>query len=582
MPKIINNNNGMLTIETDDGKIINSPMNMFNDKQLAAMTPSPESPAPVVPPSFDPLVAPPAQEPKNEGLLPLFTRSAGNTGIAIGRAIKQAPGAISNIILGEDSDTTKALSVNPNTFEKNNAYIPGPADPNAGAENIDQLNRIMSQVAAPPQVGAAPQPIPQIPTPPSVLPPQAPAQAPVVPGADPMKNIMGSMDSSFKREAAGYDKMAQVGKEIGAAQAAYNQKLEEENQRQAQEREMDAKVFQEKMQADLNSFEQERQNVLNTKITAKNIATIFDDKGAGSKIMGAIGLMIGAVAGGVMGKGGNVALDIINNAIDKDLDSQKSNLQNMQNSLTNRYNGIQLNRTNYLDQQVEKDKIKLLRTEVFKNQLDKTINNLAPQYQNAQLMQLKEGVLQKQIAAKAAYQQSLALRNQQAVQYERAGIKQDDFPGAKDPWQERVVYSAGKTVGSKEAAMAANKIFAEKQSGVQGINDTMDFVNNDYSQFSLADRTRMQSKADMLVGPLKDAIGLGVLSDSDKEFLDGIIGNPNKIFSFSALEKIKLEVIQEKINRDFETSLKAYGVEAPKTQGKYSQGFKPIKGELKK
>ncbi len=58
----------------------------------------------------------------------------------------------------------------------------------------------------------------------------------------------------------------------------------------------------------------------------------WENKSTGGKISAAIGIALAGIGGGMGGQGGNMALDVINKAIDRDIDAQKANLSN-KNSL---------------------------------------------------------------------------------------------------------------------------------------------------------------------------------------------------------------------------------------------------------
>lgn len=68
----------------------------------------------------------------------------------------------------------------------------------------------------------------------------------------------------------------------------------------------------------------------------------------GNRILAAISIALGGIGGGVSGRGGNVALDVINKAIDRDVEAQKADLNKKQNLLS-----VNLQRTHSLDTAAE-------------------------------------------------------------------------------------------------------------------------------------------------------------------------------------------------------------------------------------
>lgn len=53
----------------------------------------------------------------------------------------------------------------------------------------------------------------------------------------------------------------------------------------------------------------------------------WNDKSTGEKIMTAIALVLGGIGGGMTGRGGNAALDVMNNAISRDVEAQKATIE---------------------------------------------------------------------------------------------------------------------------------------------------------------------------------------------------------------------------------------------------------------
>lgn len=60
----------------------------------------------------------------------------------------------------------------------------------------------------------------------------------------------------------------------------------------------------------------------------------WDNMSNGNRVLAAISLALGGIGGGLTGKGGNVALDIINKSIDDDINAQKANLDKTHNLLS--------------------------------------------------------------------------------------------------------------------------------------------------------------------------------------------------------------------------------------------------------
>lgn len=81
---------------------------------------------------------------------------------------------------------------------------------------------------------------------------------------------------------------------------------------------------QQEIQADTDKF-------TNTPIDANHF---WADKGTGDKVMAGIAIALGALGGALSGTNGNVGLDIINKAIDRDLKTQELNMQKSGQAIT--------------------------------------------------------------------------------------------------------------------------------------------------------------------------------------------------------------------------------------------------------
>jgi hypothetical protein len=153
---------------------------------------------------------------------------------------------------------------------------------------------------------------------------------PLMAGAEPDIYGYGAMSSQLMKgigeQKAGLYKEAAATGALGQQQAA---KLDQ-YQRDLMTRQQDF----EKNTTDIqNKIKQTTQDLTTAKIDPNKY---LGDMSTMGKVSTTIGLILGGIGGGLSGRGGNVALDVLNKQIDRDIEAQKANL-NQKNTLLSEY-----------------------------------------------------------------------------------------------------------------------------------------------------------------------------------------------------------------------------------------------------
>lgn len=222
--------------------------------------------------------------------------------------------------------------------------------------------------------------------------PQTPAQ---VPGTDDTSTIPFTSSKSAPKDSILKSPMDEYNAGVKEEQAGIEAKASAEGAVGAQQ----AKI-QEKLQASLNAAKvnfDARKKALDDQ-SAKlfdDIQTSKVDPGrfynslsTGSQIAAAVSIALGGLGGGVSGHGGNIALDTINKAIDRDIDAQKTDLNN-KNTLLAR----NLEQTHNLNEAEQITRSQLLT--VANAQIAKTTAQNMGQQAQAQKLQLMGSLNQK-------------------------------------------------------------------------------------------------------------------------------------------------------------------------------------------
>lgn len=166
-------------------------------------------------------------------------------------------------------------------------------------------------------------PTPRAPGAAADAPPAAPT-AGATPTAEPSSGGDKGLYDFEKQQLRGVDAQAKAQAEQGRQQAQVYDTL-------ARNLQVADNDFKEKHAKYTERSEQLMKEVYDGKIDPNQY---WENKGTAGKVSAAIGIALAGIGGGMSGQGGNVALDVINKAIDRDVDSQKANLQNKSSLLS--------------------------------------------------------------------------------------------------------------------------------------------------------------------------------------------------------------------------------------------------------
>jgi hypothetical protein len=252
-------------------------------------------------------------------------------------------------------------------------------------------------------------------------------------------------------EAAGFIHQARVHQEVAEAQ---RQKMEEQRQ-------VEATAQYQKVQ---NAADQAAQA---SKI---NPNQFWESRSTPQKIMAAIGIALGGIGGGLSGHGGNAAMDVINKAIDRDIDAQKFNANQKQNAFQNQMGVYNVMRSKFGDERTAEAATRLAYMQNVEMQLKET----AAKYQSPE-MQAKFNMMM----GKVQQQQGALMQQIHASAYQMAAMRQLTGGGAgsaaalaalpKDV-QERVVPLNGGTSHGIAYSAEGAKSVREVSSAADNIN----------------------------------------------------------------------------------------------------------------
>ncbi len=174
--------------------------------------------------------------------------------------------------------------------------------------------------APPPEPIAEPAPQPQVQAPPQAQNNAAP-QVPLDVRGAPTTGSLASLESQYAKS-----KMAEA-----QGQIEQNKQVGDVYQKQVALQEASLKAFQ-----DQQSVLMEKQNKLMDDIVAQKIdpKRLWNEKSTGNKIASVLSIMLSGLGAGLQGSDKNMAIDVLQKQIDKDVDSQKDELGKKQTLLS--------------------------------------------------------------------------------------------------------------------------------------------------------------------------------------------------------------------------------------------------------
>ena len=383
--------------------------------------------------------------------------------------------------------------------------------------------------------------------PPEVAPPPDVQAAPVVaPPVAPMAPMSG-----FELQAAS---IAQAGR-AAQQQAEADQSAISQIERQQAKIQKDRQDVEKEALKRANDVQTRHTAVLDelsaTKISPDNY---WAEKSTGQKIGIGIAMILGAY--GAANTGQNSAVEVINKAIDRDLDTQKANYTAKKgvaaelDSAYAKFYGV------YKEEKAATAAAKA----ALIDQASLKIQGNAARYKGAlgQLQSLKEAELAKVAQAKAWGEDP-----------KYAGM---DEKTRSSYFPESSVAGLPRGKASFGSAAAHDK-FREtlgKMAGtITSLDQLKDMVSlNTGEKFTPEQKKRAEATVQPLVGALREPFtGPGILSIPEREMLEGLIANPTNVFSFDKVSLAALETIKNKLISDANLQGELFGLRSanPKT-----------------
>jgi len=457
----------------------------------------------------------------------------------------------------------------------------GTAIPTAIAASAGNMNSGVEASSAPPMPGEAFESIGGDTAPPAQQ--LLGVAAPVQQQSAGMNQLLGGLKAS-----------ADADSNAAAAIVAENDKkaaaLAESEQRQQElKKDFDARI--KSQTADYEKKAAEYADVAKAKIDPNGFWNNSDGApDTGRKIGAAIAIALSGIGATLQGPGAqNQALGIINSAIDRDIDAQKTNLANKR-QVASESAAMSKNMLSEFRQQFgDETSAELATRAVLLQKADIQMQNIAAKTGGAKAQanyQIASGQLKQQqdaIKTQLAQHQSQVELSKAIVDAKAAGKAIDPSLLLRLPKETQAFISDmekkavpnwnGKTAYAANADLAKDfvKYKDEVQPAIDSTNRLLELTGK-ANRLSPKDRAAAEMEVQALVGALRlPFTGPGILNIEERKVLEGLIGNPTKLFSYTPLEQAKLLNIKHKLNSDMNGRAKNAGLEvAPPASSRLS------------
>lgn len=294
----------------------------------------------------------------------------------------------------------------------------------------------------------------------------------------------------------------------------------------------------------------------------------IENMSTGSKIATGLGLIMGGMGSGLTHQP-NLAFEYLNNQINRDVDAQKTNLQNKSTLLNsnlaqtgNLFHATELTRMQTLDinsmhlKQIaaaSQDPIQRANLLGISGKLDQEASTIQAQIAQRQaLMQTYGGGDQEQ-----AFQQRMRLLKVMGQDKFAEGAEKRHVPGVGD--------------ASREVPAEALAEMATRQDFDTKVQDLQNFAQQNSGSINPATIKQGKAKAQLVQDAYRRANKQGVFKESENEFVNGLIADPTQILS-----KYRGGKGYQELRRDNLSSLnsikQSYGLPVTQQQSGDAQG----------
>lgn len=356
-----------------------------------------------------------------------------------------------------------------------------------------------------------------------MLQPTAPQTTATPPAESP---YVKAYDDSYKRMQAAQMGMAQAQKEA-----------QEQNVKDYQKQEEELARIQSNYQTSINNLTAESENLQKSYMSGKiDPNRVWSNMSTGNRILAGISVLLGGLGQGLSGSKTNPAWDVLNDAIDRDIDAQKANLGKTSSLLS-----FNMQKLGNLNAALAATRVNLI--DLTQAQINKTAAKLGSKTAIAQA-QISNEMLNQE---KAKLMQSIAAQQQvQGIMQSPGGIPKEQVLRLPEEQRKTLVM-----MDNGNYYQALNEKGADAVSKAQELLTPVQNVFNQAKEFMdtegrLFPGESAKGKADVLQGQMTLAVknleNLGILSKDDMDLVNKMIPQLSDL-TFRGKDKEKINTL---------------------------------------
>jgi len=365
-----------------------------------------------------------------------------------------------------------------------------------------------------------------------------PGQAAVQSAAPAYSQSMKDMNEAYALMGAGAMKNVEAAGQMASAQAKYADEMERQMLKRQQEQDARIKEFQ-------DSMNQEKSKLATLTDEYKNSENVdsgrfFKNQSTAGKIAAALSVGLSAYAQGLMGRGGNPAMDIINQAVDRDINDQKMAIDKKRSDISAQQNLMGQMKAQFQDDAMAEAAAYKMSYDLAENRLKKQLAGVTNTQALAQGQMLLGQIGEKKAMYQQAFEQAAAKNamNQQVRQAE-TGAKLQSLEGLDEKTRERAV----KIGDGYQLAISNNaaKDLNVRLPAIDGIKEKLGRLieKSEFSIFPTMNKGELESLKAQLVLDVKNADQLGALDKGAIEIVDKIVGDPTTFWQSNAKARMQ-------------------------------------------
>lgn len=350
------------------------------------------------------------------------------------------------------------------------------------------------------------------------------------------------MDQAYAVQMAGIAQAQAAGVAQGARDAGYFKTMSNEMEKFNKEKQERDKEFRKKFDIALVEV-----NDLNDKINNFEVKDYWADKSTGQKIMAAIALGLGAYGSARTG-GPNQAMQIIDNAIARDLNMQKTKLAKLEATRDAKKGVYQMLFDQYKNEDVADSAALTMMLKKVELDLQRSASLALSDTKKAGIAQMIGQIQEKRLLA------------QQTFAIEKAKIETEK----SEKLAPRFVPAFGQVATTKEGA-AKVKDFASSYFKIEGGLEKLENILEKGSKFNPTDRAAAKVVVDTLVGALRLPItGPGAFTKEEQAMVRGVIGDPREFLTLDSVVKEKIKGMRNYAREQLFSEAEAEGLDVTK------------------